>query len=270
MPYTVQDVYTEVCDMLLEPGGLSLVYTQAAFLRDLETVIVEMCQDTKLAVALLCIDVPVGVPDVELPESCIDVYDVVYRHRTILPNTSFDIAQDDPLIDSGYGQPQEWYRSNLDSGTMRLVPAPRAIGVKTTPDPYEGLYGTIGAMTGTELTLSVDYPLYGVIGGVVDGDTFIEVDGQMLGTIAEFTTSRTNGILVSAVRPISDGLTLDDIIAHIPDTFAIYLKWYVLRNIWSTDGESKDIARAKYAMARIEEIRNLIDAVNREDLQTAP
>jgi hypothetical protein len=269
MAFKAQNVYDEVCDLLLEPGGLSLVYTQAAFLRDLNTALVEMCQDTAMAVNLLAIETPVALADITLPTSVTDVTDVLYRHRTLIPNSAFDISQQDARIDSSYDSPEEWYRSNLEVGDLRLVPAPSLTGVSTDTGPIYGFYGTISAVSGTELTVASDAPFYGVIGAISDGDTYGEVDGQMLGTLAGFATSRLNALVVANVRPISDTLALSDILTHIPDSFAIYLKWYVLRNIWSTDGESKDIARAKYAMARIEELRRIIDAVNREDLGRA-
>jgi hypothetical protein len=266
MAYKAQDVYDEVCDLLLEPGGLSLVYTEAAFLRDLNTATVEMCQDTGLAVNLLAIETPVAIADISLPSSVADVTDVMYRQRALIPNSAFDIGQQDAQIDSTYDSPEEWYRSNLEVGDLRMVPAPRLTGVSTDVGPLSGFYGTLAAVSGTELSVTPTEPFYGVIGSIDDGDTYVEVDGQALGTIGRLATSRLNAMVVANVRPISDVLTPKSILEHIPDTFASYLKWYVLRNIWSTDGESKDIARARYAMARIDELRKIIDAVNREDL----
>jgi hypothetical protein len=228
-----------------------------------------MCQDTGLAVNLIAVETPIAVAEVDLPESCVDVQDVIYRHRTLMPNTSFDIARDDARMDSSYGSPEEWFQSNLEAGTLRLVPSPTAAGLSTGVGGAAGFYGTLSAVSGTELAVTPSAPFYGIISETADGDTYLEVDGIGLGTIAGFATSRMNALLVTTVRPTSDAYTLDSIIEHIPPSFAMYLKWFVLRNIWSTDGESKDIARAKYAAARTEELRKLIDAVNREDIGEA-
>ena len=39
MAVTAQEIYTEVCDALLEDGGLQFVYTQAGFLSDLRVAV---------------------------------------------------------------------------------------------------------------------------------------------------------------------------------------------------------------------------------------
>jgi hypothetical protein len=87
-------------------------------------------------------------------------------------------------------------------------------------------------------------------------------------TIELIPTPESAGSVLAycTVQPATSGLLAGDTIPLVPDSMAAYLKYFVLRKIFSSDGEAKDRSRAEYCRARIDEIVNLGQAIMSEDV----
>jgi hypothetical protein len=266
MPYTAQKVYDEVCRLLLENSGLSLAYTEASFLRDLQLSLDELCQETGFANKFLCQPLFFRQTDYDLPSVAMDVHEVMVNCRHIQETSSFYLDRGDPLSDLDEGNPEQWHRDKIGVGKVKISPPPRSSGAQIGTDPVVGLFGTPGGtISPTVIDIESSESLYGTI-SKAEGDYYVEVSGPMYGIIGSMTVADKNIALLSTVKPVTTDLSLDSYLELVPDSFACYLKWFVLERIWSTDGESKDIARATYAGTRKQEVIGLAKAIMDEDL----
>jgi len=261
--YTVSMVYDEVCQLLLERGGLRFTYSSAAFLRDIHYAIVETCQRTAIVKEFFPIDFVAGTADYTLPDNAMDFHEAFAGNRHMQKVSSLyedkDFGLDDTVL------PQEWHRDTSDANVIHVIPPP-SIGGSAPVDvqPSGGMYGTIGGPATAQDAFTVEDPLYGTLNSITG--SYIESDGPFFGTISDITTGDESMIVIASVRPAATSYALSDVIPILPDTVCSYLKWFILEKIWSMDGEAKDIQRAAYATARKEEILGILAAIMEEDL----
>lgn len=71
--------------------------------------------------------------------------------------------------------------------------------------------------------------------------------------------------VIASQVPTQTSLSMSDNIPLMPDSMATYLKFAVLEVIFSMDGEGKDMARADYCRARVDECIGLFKAVMEEE-----
>lgn len=86
-------------------------------------------------------------------------------------------------------------------------------------------------------------------------------------TIELIPPPSSDGVLLAycTVQPTTNGYAAGDTVLLVPDSMAVYLKYFVLEKIFTTEGETRDRSRAQYCKARIDEVVNLGRAIMRED-----
>ena len=79
--------------------------------------------------------------------------------------------------------------------------------------------------------------------------------------ISPLPTANGTLAIVATEQPTAASLALGDNVPLLPDSLTPYLVFAVLQKIWETDGEARDLNRAKYCKARLDELRNIARAV---------
>lgn len=265
---TVNDVYTEVADALLEPlpAGLSLgAITEEMFLSMFQNVIQDFLQQTGLVKKIFPLEVTAATSSYTEPDACMSVHEVFYNEKFLHRETELDL---DALLfkwPSKSSAPQGWHEDRLGVKTIQLYPSPTATGYTVTVTP--AMYGTLSA-TASAVTFSItpSAAFYGTLASF-SGPVYVETTAAMLGTFQSILTTDANLMLVGSSKPTRKDWVLTDIIEDIPETFRGYLKYGVLLRIFSLDGETKDQLRAKYAQARWEEGVRLAQAITQEEME---
>lgn len=262
---TVNDVYTEVCDVLLEPlpAGLSLgVYTQAQFLLDFATVFHDLLQQAGLVRKLTNLQAQAATSQYTVPDHAMDVQETLFDDRYLRRESGLDLDQ---LVRkwraASANRPERWHEDRLGLKTVELQPTPSNTGnnVATSTD----FYGTIGAMTAGTITLSTSAPLYGTIASYTS-QIYIETPVPLFGTISDLVSSNGNLTLVATGKPIQTSYVLTDRIEILPDSWVPYIKYGILAVVFGRDGETRDVLRERYCSARLQEGINLAKAISLE------
>jgi hypothetical protein len=264
---TVNDVYTEVCDALCEPlpNGLSLgILTLAQFLDEFSEVMDDFCQHTNLDRKLINLDVSSGTASYTVPDNATHIQEAFFNDRYIHRATGESLDAQSYEWSGLSGTPRRWHEDRLPIKTIELSPTPDADG--WTMDTSADFYGTLGSTTNPNVIDFLATDFYGTIASA-DGPIFIELTGPMYGTIGSLVASNGNLTLVSSVKPTKIAWVLADFIEVVPDEFVQYLKYGVLRNIFSRDAETKENPRARYCAARYEEGIALAKAVSMEAME---
>lgn len=200
---SVAQVYKEICRMLLESPGLSLVYSENDALADLGDAISEFLQETGIIRNYVDISVSAGSGEVAVPDETIKVLEAYWNHRYLYPTHGKMVDEGDPLWTLSDGQPEQWREDELSANGIELIPNPDSSG-----------------------------------------------------------TLRVFG----SVQPSSSQPSITGNISLVPDSFAVYLKYRVLAKIFSVDGEARDLQRAAYCKARMQEAVNIGKAIMGEDI----
>lgn len=138
----VSEVYTRVCQRLMEPFGGSLgLFSEAEWLRVFSDVIVDFCKQTGLSKCVFTQQVKLGVSEYLLPDRQIRVEHVFvggkYIHRTNVQ----DLDAKNIRWRSEAGVPRNWYEDGLPIKTIGLYPTPNYNGTdisngSTPPGQY--------------------------------------------------------------------------------------------------------------------------------------
>lgn len=262
MAYTAQQVYDEVCSTLLEDGGLVFVYTEAAFLKDLSACLAEFMQATGIVKKFVCLPLKAGVSEYQYPATGMEVQAAYADNGHLYDANTFDVDQANPDWRRDIGTPRSWKSDQLAANVVEVAPAPDTNGREVQwTKPFLGTFSACSDPYDLDVTAAS--PVYGTI-SQCDGDCYVEFSGPMFGTIGDLVVSDSNLALVVTAQPKDTTLTLDTVLELIPDSLAPYLVWSVLERLWSSDGEAKDVSRARYARARRVEGVNICKAISGE------
>ena len=263
---TVQDVYTMVAEVLLEPQGLVTgVYTEAQFLEDFREVLWDFVQQTGLVKALICLPTVSGTAEVLLPDYAMNAEEAMFSGNYLHYTTALEMDNLIPRWRSETGVPKRWHDDRLPVKTIGLQPKPNADGGEiawTAP-----LYGTISSTSGaTEFSLAYSAPIYGTF-SIFSGPIFVETTTPVYGTFGTLVPDSRNVTIISPVKPMQRTYVLTDGIDIIPDSFLQYLKYGVLAYVFGRDGETRDKLREQYCQARYSEGISLAQAISMEALE---
>jgi hypothetical protein len=270
--FTVNQVYLDVCDILLEPGGLQLNLVGVGdFLRYFGEVATDFLTKTQIIKKLVSVDTQGGVDTYILPDTVSDTqygaFDQSYLYRT----STFFLDNSNTTWVSSTGTPTTWKQDEVSPKQIRLTPTPNMNGDAFQVALGQGLYGTISSTanaTAVDFT-SVPTGLYGTLSGF-SGPEYIEVLTPMYGTIASMSISESNLETISTAIPAKlSGWNLSDTVDLVPDTFSIALRYGVLQRIFSMDGEQKDMQKAIYCGARYQEFVNMAAAIMSQEFSEA-
>lgn len=265
---TVNDVYREVCDVLLEslPTGLSLgVYTEEQFLGDFREVLWDFLKRSGLVRALINLEIVSGQSQYVAPDCLIDAQEAMQDSFYLSRTTALEMDN----LENGWrlasGRPKRWHEDRLPVKTMEVQPKPdRDGGGVVSAAPFYGTWGDTPAPRTVHLTSSV--PFYGTFSDI-QGPVYFETVVPFFGVVSEMVPIHGNLTLLGTAKPPLRSYALTDRIDILPDTFLPYLKYGVLDHIFSRDGETRDVLRQRYCEARYKEGINLASAISTEALE---
>lgn len=264
---TVNDVYSDVCAVLLEDDGLTLgLLTEADFLSVFTNVIQDWCQATGLVKVIANVAAVASTGEYTVPDYEMQVQEVFFNEKYIHRESAnaLDHLRRNWKAETA-AAPQDWHEDRLPSKGVRLRPIPNADGY--TVATFTPLYGTISAMSGgVNIRLLCPTGLYGTISSYTSA-VYVEAAGPLFGTIASLTPTTKNLKLIGTAKPFLKTWALTDYIECVPTSFLHYLKYGVLAAVFSSDSELKDPLRARYCQARWEEGVGLASAVSQEGLE---
>jgi hypothetical protein len=97
-------------------------------------------------------------------------------------------------------------------------------------------------------------------GANIPGDT------PPIGVYGDFYPQDRNLTIVGPAGPPKTTWTLDDVLDGFPDIFSHYLVYGILEQVFSAEGETRDVQRAFYCRTRWQECFSAADAIAKEEL----
>jgi hypothetical protein len=270
VPISVREIYDEICNGLLEPGGLTgQVVTDDDFLRLLNDALRNILQSSACFLKINNIPAQLGVR----------IYDHAYyiNQPTVVLSDESNIYQgsgnywdnsDYRWQQAGPGTPQEWRIDQLQEDQIEVRPAPAWNGY--SPSMYAGFYGTF-SNTSSATTFDISYDpasvgMYGTISKTDLGDVYTEFVSPMYGIISDIQESTLNISEITTYTFDAEIDSIDSYIQDLPMSFKPYVKFMTLSMIYSMDGESKNDSLSKYYKQRANELMGLLRSVSSEIL----
>lgn len=269
---TVNDIYSSVCDTLLEPVLLNLpsttglqtgMLTEQQFLDFFSDTVRDFIQQSGLVKKIFVIPVMSGTGVYTEYDQQMEVEDVFYNERYLSPTDSYNL---DALFfdwQTASGTPQTWNEDRVAVKNIQLVPNPIVTGF--TVGVTGNLLGTISAVAGaTDFNVTTTADFLGTISSYTSA-VYVDPVAGMYGTIGNMIPSLGNLMMSSTALPTyTKTYQLTDFIQGIPDTFTLYLKYGVLERVFKMDGEMKDELRERYSKSRFQEGVALARAIMQE------
>ncbi len=266
---TVNDVYTQVCDTVLEPvlgsasigsTGLQLgTITQQQLLDFFSDVLDDYYEKTRMVRKLFNVPVSTGIAQYPEPDVMMELQAAFYSERYIYREQALDLDNLQEYWRTQSGSPQRWNEDRLPLKTVQLTPIPQIAGFTIVSSA--NFFGTISNFsTPNDLTLAVTANFFGTISSY-NSAAHLDTLPAFFGTTGNAADSTNNLMMVATARMPTTSYQFTDLIQLVPDSFVMYLKYGVLAKIFSMDGEMKDPMRQKYCDARYTEGINLAHAV---------
>jgi len=267
---SVRSVYNDVCNSILEPGGLTgEVLTDAEFLRILNDSLRNIFESSACFLKIIAIPESLGVRLYDynylVNQICValsDEYNIHEGAGNYWDNSDYRWQQ------AGPGTPQEWRTDQLDGDQLEIRPAPAWNGYEV--EYTEPFYGTFSE-SASPVTFDIDYDptssgMYGTISKTDLGSVYVEFTAPMYGTVANITENTLNISLLSSYTLENEIETLDEYIPDLPDMFEPYVKFAVLASVYAIDGETKNETLTKYYKKRTDELFGILRSVSGEIL----
>lgn len=129
MAYTAQNVYDEVCRLLLEDTGLQLVYSTDSFLNDLTVSVREFLQRTGIAKDVVTISGLANTSTYTVADEHMEVQAAFWNGRHLSRNSGYYMDEDDPYWESNQDTPPEqWREDRLEKNKVQIAPKPTVNG----------------------------------------------------------------------------------------------------------------------------------------------
>ena len=258
----MRDIYNDVCSVLLEPNGLQLgLIDDAEWLQYYRQSFEEfmgrsgLCKGVALNAQIQNqsrYQVPDWMSDIEAAFSDGAVTGRDFEESISAANRNWR-AQ--------VGTPRSWRQDKMTMQFMDLYPAPVA-HTSQAPPPAPPDFGIISAYVPGGNPASIP-AFIGTMTQAAQVGTFVS-PGAFFGITDLLKFSRGNVAVIGTLGMFTEDITLDSPVEHLTDDWAIFLKWGVLKRIFGSDGETRDVLRERYASARFEEGIGLAQAINGE------
>lgn len=223
MSIVVQTVYSRVCEILLEPGGLALgLVSQADFLTYLTVAVMDFANSTPLDKKIFTEQVVAGTSQYTVPEDIQWGEMCFYAGRLIEKTSEAELAASRYQWRNESGNPELWHADNLSPKTIEVIPNPN-------------------------------------VNGTVAG-------GTPPGNYGDFYPTQNNLSIMGPALPSKTMWTLVDTIDDMPESLQYYLVFRILEQVFSSDGEMRDIQRAAYCHTRFQEGLSLVSAIAKDEL----
>jgi len=194
MGITVSQVYTDVCNALLEPGGLSgETISVANFIEILNDSIRDLFECSACFRKFFNLISENGVRLYDHPNQVNQVMTCLSDENTIFQGSgNYWDNSDYRWQQLGPGTPQEWRVDQLPEDQLEVRPSPAWDGYQVSIPT--GLYGTISQTSNaTTFDITVDpnvtTGLYGTISAAEYGDVYVEFTAPMFGVMSNIVES---------------------------------------------------------------------------------
>lgn len=271
MGISVRDIYDQVCDGILEPGGLTGdVLSDSDFITLLNQTISDF-MGLGLYGRWSIIQTMMGVRKYTDLNPVIIQKQVMVDESAITMNSGFYWDKSDAAWQNQpTGNPQEWRQDQLSPNQFEIRPAPSWTG-QEIEFPGIGYYGTLSQtsnVNGLNINYDPENPLmYGTISECDYGELYVDFSAPMLGVISTINYAPTNLACYNLQSQYPQIESLDDFIPFISEIFIPYVKIDILRRISSNNSETKSTQIFKYYSARTDEGISLIKTIAEERLK---
>lgn len=270
MAISVRSVYLDVCDTLLEPGGLTGdTVTDTDFLRLLNDAIRNIFQASSCILRINNIIESMDTRVYTHPYYINQVICALSDESNIQQGSgNYWDNSDYRWQQAGPGTPQEWRTDQLPEDQIEIRPAPAWNGYQV--EIPGGFYGTFSE-SDSAATFDISYDpassgMYGTIGATDLGSVYVEFSSPMYGIPADIVESTLNITEIATYTMDFEITSLDDYIPDLPNSFQPYVKFSVLSGIFAMDGEVKNENLTKYYKQRTNELFGILRSVSGEIL----
>ena len=170
-------VYSQVCNAILEPGGLQLgLLTPTQFYALAQEVLTDFFGKTGMVKSIFNIRMQVGIPSYPEPDQLGDVDTALasqgYLHRT----SGYYLDNSNAAWPSDFNAPVEFREDELPVSTLQLVPNPNTTGndIATTNAGF-GVIGAVSSATDFNYTCAGNG--FGVVGSFA-GNPYLDTEGS--------------------------------------------------------------------------------------------
>lgn len=270
MAISVNDLYLEVCDALLEPGGLTgQTITVTQFLEILNDCLRDFFESSNCFLKLNNVVAELGVRVysqdwfINQPQTILcDESNIQQGSGNYWDNSDYRWQQ------LGPGTPQEWRNDELQEDQFEVRPSPAWNGYQV--NFAGGFYGTFSA-TSDVITFDVNYDpasagMYGTISSGDYGAIYPEYTSPMYGIVANIIEPTLNFTQITTYTLDQEIGSLDEYIPDVPDSLKPCIRFMTLARIYATDGEEKCESLAKYYSQRSQETIRILRSVSQQVL----
>lgn len=270
MPISVRSLYSQVCDSLLEPGGLTgETVTDEQFLQILNQCLSEFLQLGPYVKPLIN-PTELGVRIYESPGPATVIKNLAVDETGITMNSGFYWDQSDASWqNNGPGTPQEFRQDQLDNQQFEVRPSPAWNGWQLETSGI-GLYGQISTTSNLASDFNIEADerqsqgLLGTISECDYGNVYADPATIFFGVVSGMEVSDLNITQFSILDQTQPIESLGEYIQDISDLFVPYLRLNIMRQIANTNSESKSTNASKYLSARCEEGVAIIKSITDE------
>jgi len=137
MSTTLNDIYLDICDILLEPGGLQLgLVTSDDILSYASDALIDFTQRTGIYKQWLYLQALAYTGVYTLPDIAMEFECLFYDQEYLVPTDAFSIENEgyrDWQSESSW--PEKWHRDRLPPHTFEVVPMPSQTGAEIPDNP---------------------------------------------------------------------------------------------------------------------------------------
>jgi hypothetical protein len=252
MSSAIQNVHDAVCQVMLEPNGFTLgLVTEEQFLQLYVETITEFLGRSGLFKGIAVIPQQYGIGIYTLPDWMLGPEAAFTDGLAIGRDPESQLAAVDQRWQSRVGTPRSWRQDKLLQNQAAIFPAPT---VENDNLPQPGNYGIVAAwVPGGNLS-----EIQAFIGTMVQanqtatftspGVVFANLTGN---TLNQF--SRGNLSILGILGLFSADVALGNPVESLTDDWVHFLKYGILKRIFDSDSECRDVMRARYCETRFEE-----------------
>ena len=152
MAVSVQEIYDEVCDAILEPGGLQLgLLSESQFLEFVRVVSIDFLQKTGIIKDTFTVSALFAITEYDYPSDCLKMEHVFWDSGYLQPTDAFSMDHSSTNWENDIDNVETWREDRLAARTFAVHPAPPVNGTDFT------VIGTKNVVPST-ITLSSSIP----------------------------------------------------------------------------------------------------------------
>ena len=263
---TVNTLYLEVCDAMLESGGLQTgLWSQQEFLDAFVDILTDFLQRSSLYKKIDAQIQGAGISQYVWDDWCMELQAMFSNEKFLFHGTADDLDSSNQNWMSKVRVPRDWHDDQLPPRTSELFPSPSSNGNQVQTTAVNGFYGTLSAVTAGDIDIQTSAPLYGTIAGNT-GRVYVESSGPFYGVMRSVVETKSNVSAITTVSPFNFYPGLATYIEQVHDVWFPAIKCGVLAKLWSKDGDGRNDQNSKFCAERYEEFIRIAKAISLEGL----